>query len=292
MNAGPTAVFTDLDRTLIYSARASGRPDVGDLCCVEIYRGEPASFVTPGAAADLRALDAAAVWVPTTTRTVAQYRRVDLPRGRRDGPDRALCANGGVLLVDGRPDPAWAERVRGVVAAAAPAAEVADGFRRRGDALGGGAVAEVRLAEDLFHYAVVDRDRTSDGWLEEFRGWADGLGWRTSLQGSKLYCLPAGLTKAAAARDLARTLGATRVLAAGDSLLDADLLVTADAAIRPRHGELEESGWTAPHVTVTAGTGIAAGEEIAAWLVAARGITPAPPRRAADAGTPGGGPGW
>ena len=260
------AVFTDLDRTLIYSARASGRADTGGLRCVEIYRGEQASFVTPAAAADLRALDAAAVWVPTTTRTVAQYRRIELPRGARSGPDLTLCANGGVLLVDGRPDPDWAERVREIVGVAAAAPEVVAGFRRRGDALGEGAVAEVRLAEDLFHYAVVDRARVSAGWLEDFRGWADGLGWRTSLQGSKLYCLPAGLTKAAAATELVARLGATRVVAAGDSLLDADLLEVADAAIRPRHGELEESGWVAAHVTVTAGTGIAAGEEIAAWL--------------------------
>lgn len=260
------AVFTDLDRTLIYSARSSGRESVDGLECVETYRDAPASYVTPAAARDLRALDEVAVWVPTTTRTVAQYRRVRLPRGPRSGPDHALCANGGILLVDGHPDPAWAARVRAAVAGAAPGTEIGEALRRRGDALGPGALGEIRLAEDLFHYAVIDRGRITAAWLDDVAGWAEALGWRTSLQGSKLYCLPAGLSKAAAAAELARRVGATTVLAAGDSLLDADLLELADAGIHPRHGELGTAGWSAGHVAVTASSGIAAGEEIARWL--------------------------
>ena len=268
-------VFTDLDRTLIYSARSAGGRGVDGLECVETYRDAPASYVTPRAARDLRLLDEAALWVPTTTRTVAQYRRVRLPRGRRSGPDLALCANGGILLVDGHPDASWAEQVRRAVAVSGPLDEIGEGFRRRGDALGDGTVAGVRSAEGLFHYAVVDRARVPAAWLDDFAGWAATLGWRTSLQGRKLYCLPTGLTKAAAAAELAGRSGATSLLAAGDSLLDADLLELADAAIRPRHGELETSGWSAGHVAVTASSGIAAGEEIARWLRAAVGA-PAP----------------
>jgi hypothetical protein len=56
------------------------------------------------------------------------------------------------------------------------------------------------------------------------------------------------------------------LLAAGDSLLDADLLEAADAAIRPAHGELADTGWIRPHVAVTAARGGWAGAEILAWL--------------------------
>ncbi len=59
-----------------------------------------------------------------------------------------------------------------------------------------------------------------------------------------------------------------QVLSAGDSLLDADLLLAADAAWRPGHGELADTGWTAPGVTALDEIGVAAGEEIARRFLA------------------------
>ena len=66
----------------------------------------------------------------------------------------------------------------------------------------------------------------------------------------------------------ARRVGAETVLAAGDSLLDGEMLESATRAIRPAHGELHDVGWTTPGLTVTPSAGAAAGEEIAAWLLA------------------------
>ena len=63
-------------------------------------------------------------------------------------------------------------------------------------------------------------------------------------------------------------VAAARLLAAGDSPLDADLLLAADAGIQPADGALHAAGWRAAHVAVTRGVGLAAGEEIAAWLLA------------------------
>lgn len=82
------------------------------------------------------------------------------------------------------------------------------------------------------------------------------------LQGRKIYAVPQPLTKSAAVREVARRTGAEQILAAGDSLLDADLLHAADRGWRPGHGELADSGWRAANVEVLEETGIAAGEEI------------------------------
>jgi hypothetical protein len=68
-----------------------------------------------------------------------------------------------------------------------------------------------------------------------------------------------------------RRTGATTVLAAGDSLLDTDLLEFAQLAVRPGHGELADRGWTRPHVTALTATGIRAGEEVLAWFAARAG---------------------
>src|SRR3954453_2227784 len=105
------------------------------------------------------------------------------------------------------------------------------------------------------------------GLVAELTSWAVGEGWTVSLQGRKLYVVPAPLTKSAAVVEVAARVGAPRILATGDSLLDAELLELAAAGVRPAHGELPHAGWHAPHVTVTNASGVMAGEEITRWLL-------------------------
>ena len=260
-----TVICLDLDRTTIYSAAALDlrEPDhaAPRLLCVEVYKGAPLSFMTEAAVATFRQLQAAATVVPTTTRTPEQLARVHLP-----GPPAgyAIASNGGHLLVDGVADPEWDATVRERLAGCAPLAEVQSHLRARG----GPFVLALREASALFAYAVVDRAVLPEGWVAELAAWCAPRGWTVSLQGRKVYAVPAGLTKSAAAAEVVARCGGGPLLAAGDSLLDADLLDAADAAIRPAHGELAESGFTAPHVSVTAATGVHAGAELLAWLQA------------------------
>lgn len=258
-------VCSDLDRTLIYSAAgfALDGPDetMPRLLCVEFYQGAPLSYMTEASARTLETLATAATFVPTTTRTPEQYRRVQL---LEKPPAYAICANGGHLLVDGEDDPEWAQAVRNRVAeGCAPLAEVQHYLVQ----VSGDFVLKRRSASGLFAYMVVDRASLPAGWVEDLTGWCAERGWRTSLQGRKVYCLPARLTKAAAAAEVARRAGASTTLSAGDSLLDIELLEAADLSIRPAHGELHDTGWTSPTTAVTAARGIAAGQEIADWLL-------------------------
>ena len=144
----------------------------------------------------------------------------------------------------------------------APLAEVHSHLRARS----GPFVLALREASALFAYAVLDRAALPDGWVDELAAWCAPRGWSVSLQGRKVYAVPAGLTKSAAAAEVVARCGGGSLLAAGDSLLDADLLDAADAAIRPAHGELADGGFTRPHVAVTAATGVLAGEELLRWL--------------------------
>jgi hypothetical protein len=258
-----TVVCLDLDRTTIYSAAALdlGGPDheAPRLLCVEVYKGAPLSFLTEEAAGTLRELQQVATVVPTTTRTPEQLARVPLP-----GPPAryAIASNGGHLLVDGVADPGWDAAVRDRLGGCAPLAEVQAHLRARG----GPFVLAQREASSLFAYAVVDRAALPDGWVEELTAWCAPRGWTVSLQGRKVYAVPAGLTKSAAAAEVRARCGGGPLLAAGDSLLDTDLLEFADAAIHPAHGELADSGFTAEHVSVTTASGVRAGEELLGWL--------------------------
>jgi hypothetical protein len=259
-------VASDLDRTLIYSRAAFGLPD-GDpteLVCVEHFEGAPLSYLTARSARIIADLAGAAVFVPTTTRTRAQLARVRVPG---TAPRYAIAANGGFLLVDGRADADWSGHVRAALAAnASPLAEV---WAHLGRVCAPEFTLKLRNAEDLFVYAVVDREAVPAGFVAELTAWAAERGWSTSMQGRKLYLVPAALTKSAAVAEVARRVGAHRIVAAGDSLLDADLLAAATSGIHPAHGELFGTGWSAPHVVRTTAAGILAGEEIAGWLAAA-----------------------
>ncbi|MFD4240740.1 HAD family hydrolase [Streptomyces sp. NPDC058525] len=256
-------VASDLDRTLIYSAAALGLtmpdPVAPRLLCVEVHESKPLSYMTETAAGLLAELtaDPSVVFVPTTTRTRKQYQRIRFP-GR---PAKyAICANGGQLLVDGVPDKDWRRQVAARLAQeCAPLEEVHAHLLAVADPAW---LRKARVAEELFAYLVVERALVPDEWLKALAEWAEARGWTVSLQGRKIYAVPRPLTKSAAMHEVARRTGATTTLAAGDSLLDADLLLAADAAWRPGHGELADAQWHAPNVKALAAAGVLAGEEI------------------------------
>lgn len=254
---------SDLDRTLIYSkgARALGA-EANEQVCVEVHDGKDSSWMTATCAATVQRLADLGELVPVTTRINEQYRRVRLPG---PPPHYAVTTNGAEILIDGKPDRDWSRHV---------AAGLADGFSL--DAVWEQAshvchpefTVKLRNADGLFCYAVVRPKHLPSGFVEDVAGWAAERGWRTSLQGRKLYWVPETLTKSAAIAEVARRIEADTVLAAGDSLLDVDLLLDADRGIHPRHGELFDQGWSAPNVVCTKESGELAGEEIAAWFEA------------------------
>lgn len=279
--ATSTLTCIDLDRTVIYSPRALLLPgtdhEAPRLIVVEVYQGEPLSFVTEQSARLLPALAAATHLVPTTTRTPLQLARVDLPgvgrqqpgtartaRPPSSGPSFAIASNGGHLLVDGVPDEDWNLQVRRALSGCAPVQQVhAHLQEQRGEF-----VDNLRTASDLFVYCVVDRAALPAGWVVELSGWCAERGWGVSVQGRKIYCVPGPLTKSAAAREVQNRTGAGRLVAAGDSLLDAELLQAADAAVRPAQGELADTGWTTPGLHITTAAGVLGGEELVRWLLA------------------------
>jgi phosphoserine phosphatase len=261
-------VACDLDRTLIYSATALGlgEPDSAAprLVVAEVYRGVPISFLTRRAELLLARLAVCAMFVPTTTRTLAQYERVrlfDRP------PAFAVTTNGARIVVDGDPDGDWTATVTALLASTcAPLGDVADQVAKVADPRW---VLSRREAEGYFCYLVVNRAELPATFVADLTAWCDPLGWVVSLQGRKIYAVPRPLTKSAALAEIVRRTGATRLFAAGDSLLDADLLDAAEFGVRPAHGELADLGWQRGHIAVTSSTGVLAGEEILSHLLAA-----------------------
>lgn len=260
-------IATDLDRTLVYSRAALALTDgvLPPLACVERRGEEQVGFMTAAAARLTAALADRTVLVPVTTRLPEQLARVRLP----GLPSRfAVAANGGVLLVDGVADRAWQRRVAAAITGSANLSDVLSYVRQH---CAPAWTRHIREAGGLFCYAVLGEAGPPEGFVAEATRWAADRGWTVSSQGRKLYWTPRGLTKAAAVSEVAGRVGAELVLAAGDSLLDRDLLCYAHRAIHPAHGELFSSGWSAPQVERTRAAGVLAGQEIVEWFAARAG---------------------
>lgn len=262
---------TDLDRTMIFSRNAFHGAENVEKECVEYYEGEPLSYMTTTAIARLRELAANAPVIPTTTRTIEQFQRIELP----GAPWRfAITSNGGNILVDGIPDPAWRLSIDDQVSATgATLASVGAELRSR---ISDSWVTKYREADELFCYLVVRPEAVPAGFLAEWDTWCRANGWSASQQGRKIYTMPDAVCKSLAVAEVRRRLtesgdlpDGAQLFAAGDGALDANMLESADAAIRPRHGELEELAYTAPNLTVTTTAGILAGAEILDWFHAA-----------------------
>lgn len=263
---GRLLVACDLDRTLVYSAAALGLNGLDAhaprLVVAEVYQGAPISFHTRDAESMLTALAATAELVPTTTRTRLQYERLLLPVP----PRYAIVANGGQILEAGVPDREWSRHLAvRLEAGCAPLAEVVHHLQKISDPLW---MLKSRVAEDLFAYLVVERDQLPATLIADLTGWCAPRGWLVSLQGRKVYCVPELLTKSTAVAEVARRCGAVRTAAAGDSLLDADMLAASDEAVRPAHGELHDVGWKSANLRVTNRAGVLGGQEVCARLLA------------------------
>ena len=246
-----TMIASDLDRTLIYSPSALQLPtvdeDAPNLVSVEILEGRPHSFMTLTATRRLAELARTASFVPTTTRTIAQYLRVRFPGV---SPAYAITSNGGNILVDGKPDQNWHRSTASAIAdCGASLAEVKHELRARSQ---DDWAIKRRVGDDLFCYIVVEPSKLPDDFIDSWTTWCTERGWRVSVQGRKIYSIPQPLSKNGRWLAVARRIGAERVVAAGDGALDAGFLAAADAGIRPPHGELAASGWQHPSVEIAA----------------------------------------
>ncbi|MBR1691395.1 MAG: HAD hydrolase family protein [Lachnospiraceae bacterium] len=219
--------FSDLDNTLIYSYKHELGPDK---ICVEVYQGREISFVTARTADLLKKISEKAVIVPTTTRTVEQYERIDLGMGTFP---YVLACNGGVLLTDGREDSDWYEESLCLIADSAGQMERARTLME----LDAHRTMEVRYIRELFLFTKSSEPKRSAERLKEE---LNPSSVEVFTNGVKVYVVPRNLNKGTAARRLRRQLGAEKVFAAGDSVFDLPMLEYADYAIAPKGLGLRE----------------------------------------------------
>lgn len=221
-----TVFHADLDNTLIYSCRHEiGREKTN----VEVYEGREISFMTKRSSLLLKKVREQVVFVPTTTRSVEQYGRIDLKTGI---PDYALVCNGGVLLKKNEEIPEWyAESLRLTEESGEELLRAAACMQEDGDR-----IFEVRNIRNLFLFTKSSAPLKSAEKLEEI---LDPGSVNIFTNGCKVYVLPKGLDKGTAVCRFRDYIKAGRVIAAGDSEFDVPMLLKADLAYAPERLKVE-----------------------------------------------------
>ncbi|WP_068498230.1 HAD family hydrolase [Paenibacillus kribbensis] len=227
---------SDLDQTLIYSKRSLGVPlESAGLLPAEHIDGATAAFISAQALQLLKTLPENIMFIPVTTRTMAQYRRITVFQTELV-PAYAVTSNGGNIIVGGEVDREWNRRIHEQVRREGAHAEEAR--QVFGQVLHEDWVISESYCDELFYAFVIERDRMPlEQVLEKARIMRE-MGWEVSIQGRKVYLVPAAVNKQAAVEHIRHLTDGGPVVASGDSLLDRCLLDYADYAIAPRHGEL------------------------------------------------------
>lgn len=256
---------SDLDQTLIYSQRKVPNPEFyPHIIPVEKLEDRFISFMTQNALDLLKEIAQKGIFVPVTTRTKLQYQRISFS-DYNITPQYAVTSNGGKILYKGREDEDWTQLI---FTGKDKCLAEQDLIHRFNEIAHSSWVIKDsgKLADNLFYYCLIERDKIPVTELAAFQLWAKENNWELSVQGRKLYLVPRNVTKKAAIQYIKEKEGLSYIAAAGDSLLDLEMLKFADLALAPAHGELYAlflQGILDPEtIRFTEKSGILAAEEI------------------------------
>lgn len=209
---------TDLDNTLIYSYKHN----IGvEKTCVEVYQGRNISFMTNESIKLLQYINKKILVVPTTTRTVEQYRRINMGIGT---PRYALVCNGGVLLVDGAEDIEWTQESGRLVLSSQNELKKAERLLAGDTDIS----FEIRNIKNLF---IFTKSNHPSGSVENLRGKLDLSLVDVFSNGIKVYIVPKTLNKGRSIKRLRKKLNPKYVIAAGDSDFDIPMLNEAEVSL-------------------------------------------------------------
>lgn len=223
---------SDLDRTLIYSDRFL-KEDHVTIKAVE--QGGYTSYMTLRAAELVQFIAAQILFVPCTTRTIEQYQRIQFFQNEVS-LKYVVASNGGNLLINGAVDQTYRQKIdKELRQNCLPADDLIKEFSKITTS---GWIEQIKEADQLFFYCLIDRSKTPFDELRCFDNWAAKQNWQVSAQGRKLYLVPKVVNKWAAVKEILNRTGEREVFAAGDSLLDLQMLNGASYSFCPQHGEL------------------------------------------------------
>lgn len=194
----------------------------GDIC-IEINKGQKQGFMSPKSHEMLHELLKRNVFVPVTTRSIEQYRRIEWPKGLE--PTYAVTTNGAILLKKSEIDDEWLQSSKEAILP-----YISEIARLHALLSSQSKYIRCRIVDDMYLFAYCKDGVSIEDCAREYAG-------KTPLHviasGRKLYCLPPCITKGMAVHKLRNALSPQKVVCAGDSIIDLSMLEEADIALTP-----------------------------------------------------------
>lgn len=225
---------SDLDNTLLFSRKHAIETDL----CVEILDGMSQGYLTKDAPQYLEQIMRHALFVPVTSRSVEQYRRIQFPVRCR--PQYAVTTNGAILLVDGEIDRQWhQEALKSVLPWKDELGQMLQVLREQP------LVRRCRFVDEMFVFAACDTPQDAMELHALLQGTTP---LAVEASGRKVYFFPPPVNKGAAISKLRDRFQADQIICAGDSSIDVPMLRQADISIVPDQGLLRGKAvvWNTP----------------------------------------------
>ncbi len=225
----------DLDNTLLFSRShfqetPDGASEGTPLVCVEFLDGKEQGFFSQRSIALLRKVIQHICFVPVTTRSVEQYRRITWPEGCQ--PALALTCNGAILLEQNEPDATW------LAESGCRVAPFMSELRRLHALLElDGDFLRCRMVDDMFLFARCTDNVNAKDAARKYQELTTDLTAQHS--GKKLYFFPPELDKGSALARLWERKNFDELWCAGDSEMDAPMLRQAHLALIPSEFPVE-----------------------------------------------------
>lgn len=215
------AFISDLDNTIIFSYKR----DIGkDKVLVEKRLEKELSFMSNYSHSRLAILDRDYSFIPLTTRSLEQYRRINFFENKKI--KIALVANGGILLEDDRIVDNWYKESLSLAKESLEELKKAKEILSKRDEV----YFEIRLVDGLF---IFTKSNKTEITLESLKEVLDLSLVDISNHGEKIYVFPKSINKGKSLERLRNFYKFTKIVVAGDSEMDIPMLERGDISIFP-----------------------------------------------------------
>lgn len=228
-------VFSDLDRSIIYSKRFLGE-DKSELE-IEIYKNENISYISKKTVELIKQIKAKIEFIPTSTRSIEQFKRIEFSKYDIDFK-YAITSNGGNILVNGQIDSEYKDYINQKLKNSIHIDEIMKLLKEYKNING---IKKIRKADNIFVYIVVDNKIFDLKYIELFINKIKDLNWETYINGTKIYFLPKELKKSTAIKYICDKFNYKNTFAIGDSIMDKDMLDFCKNSYLLKHGDLVNS---------------------------------------------------
>lgn len=212
---------SDIDNTLLYSQNKM--PENLESVCVEYLEDKPQGYFSKKTLKLLAKVNKQTCFIPVTTRSLRQYRRINWPKGT--APVYALVANGAILLKSGDIDEDWRRETEKYTKP-----YKAEIFRLYDILTKSNVFNLCRIVDEAYLFARAEDKETAAKQAELCRNLTN-LEVR-SLE-RKVYFFPPQINKGEAILRLKKLFSPNFTISAGDSLIDLPMLKNADLALAP-----------------------------------------------------------